>query len=138
MLKIKRSRKNQITTLLNKIVYTIPKEVVITEIKNTEVKQAPVSVPVKTEDIQPVKALPVPINSGYFVQIGAFSDEDSANEILMVHTVLVHRINRIQMAQPLANVLVLQRQARMMILEILIHIHIWNTNLDKQRKRRKQ
>ena len=33
----KRSRKNQITTLLNKIVYTIPKEVVITEIKNTEV-----------------------------------------------------------------------------------------------------
>lgn len=36
----KRSRKNQITTLLNKIVYTIPKEVVITEIKNTEVSSS--------------------------------------------------------------------------------------------------
>lgn len=33
----KRSRKNQITTLLNKIVYTIPKQVQLTEIKNTEV-----------------------------------------------------------------------------------------------------
>lgn len=33
----KRSRKNQITTLLNKIVYNIPKQVVLTEIKNTEV-----------------------------------------------------------------------------------------------------
>lgn len=32
----KRGRKNQITTLLNKIVYTIPKEVVLKEIKNTE------------------------------------------------------------------------------------------------------
>lgn len=34
----KRSRKNQIPTLLNKLVYTIPKEVTLTEIKNTEVK----------------------------------------------------------------------------------------------------
>lgn len=33
----RRSRKNQITTLLNKIVYNIPKEVILTEIKNTEV-----------------------------------------------------------------------------------------------------
>ena len=32
----KRSRKNQITTMLNKIVYNIPKEVQLTEIKNTE------------------------------------------------------------------------------------------------------
>lgn len=32
----KRNRKNQITTLLNKIVYTIPKEVQLTEIKNEE------------------------------------------------------------------------------------------------------
>lgn len=32
----RRSRKNQITTLLNKIVYNIPKEVILTEIKNTE------------------------------------------------------------------------------------------------------
>lgn len=35
----KRSRKNQITTLLNKIVYTIPKQVQLTEIKNTAVTQ---------------------------------------------------------------------------------------------------
>lgn len=34
----KRSRKNQITTLLNKIVYNIPKEVQLTEIKNTEIQ----------------------------------------------------------------------------------------------------
>ncbi len=33
----RRSRKNQITTLLNKIVYNIPKEVILTEIKNTEI-----------------------------------------------------------------------------------------------------
>ena len=32
----KRSRKNQIPNLLNKIIYTIPKEVQLTEIKNTE------------------------------------------------------------------------------------------------------
>lgn len=32
----KRSRKNQITTLLNKIIYTIPKEAQITQITNTE------------------------------------------------------------------------------------------------------
>ena len=32
----KRSRKNQITTMLNKIIYTIPKEAQITEIRNTE------------------------------------------------------------------------------------------------------
>ena len=33
----KRSRKNQIPTLLNKIVYTIPKGVQLTSIKNTEI-----------------------------------------------------------------------------------------------------
>lgn len=32
----KRSRKNQITTLLNRIIYTIPKEAIITQIQNTE------------------------------------------------------------------------------------------------------
>lgn len=32
----KRSRKNQITTLLNRIIYTIPKEATITQIQNTE------------------------------------------------------------------------------------------------------
>ena len=32
----KRSRKNQITTMLNKIIYTIPKEAQITEIRNNE------------------------------------------------------------------------------------------------------
>lgn len=36
VIETKRSRKNQITTLLNKIVYTIPKEVQLTEIKNEE------------------------------------------------------------------------------------------------------
>lgn len=36
VIETKRSRKNQITTLLNKIVYTIPKEVQLTEIKNVE------------------------------------------------------------------------------------------------------
>lgn len=40
----KRSRKNQITTLLNKIVYTIPKQVQLTEIKNTENDQSGVTV----------------------------------------------------------------------------------------------
>lgn len=34
VIETKRNRKNQITTLLNKIVYTIPKEVQLTEIKN--------------------------------------------------------------------------------------------------------
>ncbi len=37
IIETKRSRKNQITTLLNKLVYNIPKEVKVTEIKNTEV-----------------------------------------------------------------------------------------------------
>ena len=32
----KRSRKNQITTLLNRIIYTIPQEATITQIQNTE------------------------------------------------------------------------------------------------------
>lgn len=36
-IEIRRGRKNQITTLLNKIVYNIPKEVILTEIKNTEI-----------------------------------------------------------------------------------------------------
>ena len=36
VIETKRSRKNQITILLNKIVYTIPKEVQLTEIKNEE------------------------------------------------------------------------------------------------------
>lgn len=40
----KRSRKNQITTLLNKIVYTIPKQVQLTEIKNVENTQSGVAV----------------------------------------------------------------------------------------------
>ena len=36
-IEIKRSRKNQITTLLNRIVYNIPKEVTLTQITNTEI-----------------------------------------------------------------------------------------------------
>ncbi len=35
-MEIRRSRKNQITTLLNKLVYNIPDEVMLTEISNTE------------------------------------------------------------------------------------------------------
>ena len=48
------------------------------EIKKVEEK--PVQVPQKTEVVQPIQAVPV-VNTGFFVQIGAFSDEDSANEI---------------------------------------------------------
>ena len=65
-----------IVAMDDKVENVIPKA---KEIKTAEVK--PVSVPVKTEEVQPVQAVPVPVNTGYFVQIGAFSDEESANEI---------------------------------------------------------
>ncbi len=70
-----------IVAMDDKVETVIPKA---KEIKRSEEK--PVQVPVKSENIQPVQpvqpvqAVPV-VNTGFFVQIGAFSDEDSANEI---------------------------------------------------------
>ena len=43
-MELRRSRKNQITTLLNKLVYNIPDEVILTEINNSEVTNEDVTI----------------------------------------------------------------------------------------------
>lgn len=71
-LEVRRSRKNQITTLLNKLVYNIPDEVMLTEIKNTE----------KTEEDGTVQHITIQAQSDRYEQLAYFKAKLKNSNIL--------------------------------------------------------
>ncbi len=71
-MELRRSRKNQITTLLNKLVYNIPDEVMLTEINNTE----------KTSDDGTVQHITIHAQSTRYEQLAYFKAKLKNTNIL--------------------------------------------------------